>query len=125
MSSEGMPNFNLAPEMRAFAEQGVAQVKKAFDGLMTATHDAVSTMEGQAAAAHAGARDVQRKAMTFAERNVAASFDFAQQLLAAKDPGEIMKLHGDYVKAQMQVLSEQTRELGQAATKAATGLHKN
>lgn len=119
MASEGMPNFTLAPEMRAFAEQSVAQAKKAFDGFMTAAQGAVSTMEGQAAAAQAGVKDVQRKAVTYAQQNVVASFDFAQKLLSAKDPGEILKLHGDYMKAQMQVLSDQARELSQAATKAA------
>jgi hypothetical protein len=30
-----------------------------------------------------------------------------------------MKLHSDYVKNQMQVFGEQTRELSQAATKSA------
>ena len=118
MANEEMPAFN-PPEMRAFAEQSVAQAKKAFDGFMTAAQGAVSTMEGQAVAAQASAKDVQRKAVDFAERNVEASFEFAQKLVAAKDPAEIMKLHSDYVKNQMQVFGEQTRELSQAATKSA------
>jgi phasin len=124
MASEGMPAFNLPPEMRAFAEQSVAQAKKAFDGFMTAAQGAVSTMEGQAAAAQASAKDVQRKAVNFAEQNVAASFEFAQKLLAAKDPTEIMKLHSDYVKGQMQVFGEQTRELSRTSTKSSAELGK-
>ena len=121
MANEAMPTFNLPPEMRAFAEQSVAQARKAFDGFMTAAQGAVSTMEGQAAAAQASAKDMQRKAVNFAEQNVTASFEFAQKLLAAKDPTEIIKLHGDYVKRQMQVFGEQTRELSQAAANSAAG----
>ena len=125
MADHGMPNFQIPPEMRSFAEQSVAQARKAFDGFMTAAQSAVSTLEGQAAAAQAGAKDVQRKAVAFAEHNVAASFEFAQKLLKAKDGEEVMKLHADYVKTQMQALGEQARELGQSATKAATDRSKD
>ena len=33
----------------------------------------------------------------------------------------MMRLHADYVKAQMQALSDQARELGQAAAQASPG----
>ena len=125
MANETMPKFEVPAEMRAFAEQSVAQAKKAFDGFMTAAQGAVSTFEGQAIAAQEGAKDVQRKAVTFAERNVASSFDFAQRLLAAKDPQEMLKHHADYVKAQMQVLSDQARELGEAVAKSAARRQKS
>lgn len=118
MADQGVPGFTVTPEMRAFAEQSVAQAKKAFDGFMAAAQGAVSAMEGRATAAQEGVKDMQRRAVSFAEQNVAASFDFARKLVAAKDPGEIMKLHADYVQAQMRTLGDQARELGQAATKA-------
>jgi hypothetical protein len=86
---------------------------------MTAAQSAVSTLEGQAASAQASAKDVQRKAVTFAEHNVDASFDFARQLLTAQDTGEMVKLHAEYVKTQIQALTEQARELGQIASKSA------
>ena len=119
MTDRGMQNFQIPSEMRSFAEHSVAQAQKAFDGFMTAAQSAVSTLEGQAATAQAGAKDVQRKAVAFAEHNVDASFDFARQLLTAKDTGEMVKLHAEYVKTQIQALTEQVRELGQVATKAA------
>ena len=66
-------------------------------------------------------QDMSQKAVSFAERNVAASFEFAQKLTHAKDAQEVMKLHADYVKAQMQALTEQARELGQTAAKVGQG----
>ncbi len=119
MANEGMPNFQVPPEMRALAEQSVEQARKAFDGFLTATQRAVSTADAQVSAAQASAKDLGQKAVGFAERNVAASFDFAQQLLKAKDPQEVMKLHADFVKSQMQAFSEQAKELAQTATKGA------
>ena len=111
-------SFQVPPEMLQFAEQSVEQARKAFDNVMTAAKSAASAIEGQTVAAQAGAKDVQRKAVAFAERNVDASFDFATRLLAAKDGEEMMKLHSDYVKAQMQALGDQARELGQTAARA-------
>jgi phasin len=112
--------FQVPPEMRALAEQSVEQAKKAFDGFMTATQKTVSNLETQTAAMQAGARDVTQKAVGFAEKNVAASFEFAQRLVRAKDAQEVMALQAEYMKNQMQALNEQARELGQtAATSAA------
>jgi phasin len=118
-------SFQVPPEMRAFAERSVAQAKQAFDGFMTAAQGAVSTFGDRATAAQAGARDVQRRAFAHAESNVAASFDFACKLLAAKDATEMMKLHADYVEAQVRALGEQARELGETAAKAASAASKD
>jgi len=56
--------------------------------------------------------------MTFAERNVSASLDFAHRLVQAKDVSEVVKLQSEYVNAQMQALSQQAKELGEAASQA-------
>lgn len=62
--------FQVPPEMRAFAEQSVVQAKQAFDSVVTAAKGTVSNLEGQTAAAQAGARNVQQKAIAFAGQNV-------------------------------------------------------
>jgi hypothetical protein len=46
--------------------------------------------------------------------------EFAQSLLQAKEPQDVMKLHAEYVKTQMQALSEQARDIAQHAARAAT-----
>ena len=67
----------------------------------------------------AGAKDISSKAIAYAEKNVQASLDYAQSLLKAKDPTEVMRLHSEYVQGQMRSLAEQASEMGQAVTKAA------
>lgn len=120
MNKEAFEHFEVPAEMRAFAEKSVEQARKAFDGFVTAANQAVSSFEGHAAVAHAGAKDITQKAMSFAEDNVASSFDFAQKLVRAKDADEVMKLHTDYVKTQIHTLSEQAKELGQSAAQKAS-----
>ena len=117
-------NEFVPPEMRKFAEESVQQAKKAFDDLISATQKAVSTFEGHAASAQTTAVELQRKVVGYSERNVAASLEFAQRLLQAKAPEDVMKLHADYMKAQMQALTEQARDIAQHAAKAASPLGK-
>ncbi len=124
MVQERMPNFEIPAEMRQMAEQSVEQAKKAFDGFIAAAQQAVSNFEGQAAATQTGAKDVGKRAMAFAEQNVASSFEFAQKLARAKGIEEIMRLQAEFVKTQMQTLSDQAKELGETATKAATDVTK-
>ena len=112
-------NDFIPADMRKFADQSVQQAKKAFDDLMNATRTAVSTFEGQASSAQATALELQRKVVSYSEHNVSASLEFAQNLLRAKSPQEVMKLHADYVKSQMQTLTEQARDLGEHASKVA------
>jgi phasin len=111
--------FDVPPEMRAFAEKSVEQAKQAFDGFISAAHRAFDELEGQAESARKGARDVTEKAMTFAEQNIASSFEFAQQVLRARDFQDVLKLQADYIQRQMQTLTEQARELGESTSKAA------
>jgi phasin len=119
MAKEGNVNFEIPKEMRDFAEKSVAQAKLAFDSFISATQHAVNTAENQAASARTGAKEAGELAMTFAERNIASSFEFAQRLLRAKDPQEVTALHAEYVKSQIAVLSDQARELSKQAAKFA------
>ncbi len=112
-------SFEMPQEMRKFVEQSVSQAQQAFDGFMAAANSAVTGLEGRASAAHAGAKDVTAKAMTYAQRNIAASFEHAQKLVRAHDAEEVLRLQSDFVKAQMQALSEQAKELADLASSTA------
>ena len=58
----------------------------------------------------------------FAEKSVEQArqaFELGEQLVKANDIQEVMKLQADYIKRQLQVFSEQARELGESAGSAA------
>jgi phasin len=119
MANEPWKNFEVPTQMRQLAEQSVEQARKAVDGFMTAAQKAVTTAESQAATAQTSAKDVGTKAMSFAEQNIANSFDFAQKLVRAKDLQEVMALQQEYLQTQMKAMSEQAKDLGSVASKAA------
>ena len=112
-------DFSVPPEMRAMVENSMEQARKAFDTFMSAAEQATAGFEQNARAARAGAQGVAQKALAFAEQNATDSFDLAQKLLAARGIDEVVKLHADYARRQMQVLADQAKELGKTAAQAA------
>jgi|SRR5579863_9228351 len=117
MSKEPFEQFALPNEVGAFVEQSVSQARTAFDGIVQAANKAVSQWHGQAEAARAGASEIAHKSMAYVEQNMEATFDFAQKLMNAKDPTEVLKLQSEYLNLQMQRLSTQAQALGQSAAK--------
>ena len=119
MSEEGRDRFEIPQEMRSMAEASFDQARKAFEKFLAGAQATAGSLEERGATVRAGARDVGAKAMTYAEKNVQASLDYAQSLLHAKDLTEILRLHGEYVQAQMRSLAEQASEMGQIVSRAA------
>lgn len=117
MSKEPFEQFAMPEEVRAFVEQSVSQARHAFDGIVEAANQAVAQWQGQAQAARAGASEIAHKSMAYAEQNMAATFDFAQKLMHAKDPTEVLRLQSEYLTLQMKTLSTQAQQLGQSAAK--------
>ena len=117
MSEEG--RFEIPKEMRSMAEASFEQARKAFDKFLASAQATAGSIEEKGATVRAGAKDVSAKAIAYAEKNVQASLDYAQSLLHAKDLTEIMRLHSEYVQAQMRSLAEQASEMGQIVSRAA------
>ncbi|MFL9828527.1 phasin family protein [Rhodoplanes sp. SY1] len=113
------PSFEIPSEMRAVAERSVEQAKLAFNNYMQAAQEAVSAFEDRVKASQVGAQGISKKAMNFAERNVISAFDFAQRVVQAKDIQEVVKMQTEFVQTQMQVLTEQLKDLGETATRTA------
>ena len=119
MSEEARERLEIPKEMRSMAEASFDQARKAFEGFLSSAQQTAAKIEGQGATVRAGAKDISSKAISYAEKNVAASLDYAQQLLHARDLAEVMRLHSEYVQSQMRSLAEQASEMGQIVTRAA------
>ncbi len=119
MSDDGRDPFAIPKDMRAMAEQSFEQARKAFDKFMENAKTTAGNIEERRDTVRAGAKEIGSKAVSYAEKNVQASLDYAQSLLKAKDLPEVMKLHSEYVQSQMRSLAEQASEMGQIVSRAA------
>jgi phasin len=119
MSENGREGFEIPKEMRSMAEASLEQARKTFEKFLAGAQHTAGSIEERGATVAAGAKDIGAKAISYAEKNVQSSLDYAEKLLHAKDLSEIMRLHGEYVQAQMRSLAEQASEMGQLMSRAA------
>jgi phasin len=109
--------FEIPAEMRALAEQSIETARKAFQGYLNATEKALGMVETSTGASQT-ARDLGRKAMSYAQENVIDSFAFIDKLMRARDVEEVLRLQGEFAQTQARKLAEQTRTLGEVAGEA-------
>jgi phasin family protein len=108
------PQFEIPVDMRKMTEQTLEQVRAAIHSYLQFIPRAVP---GDVM----GGSELSNKILGYAERNVASAFEFAQRLVQVRDAQELTKLQTDFIQAQMQAMTEQAKELGEAATKAVMG----
>jgi phasin len=118
MNDDVRDRLEIPKDMRSMAEASFDQARKAFEKFVATAQETAGSIEERGETVRAGARDISAKAISFAEKNVQSSLDYGQSLLQAKDMTEIMRLHGEYVQAQMRSLAEQASEMGQVVTRA-------
>jgi phasin len=119
MSEQVRDHLEIPMEMRSMAEASFEQARKAFEKFLANTQAAAGSIEERGATVRAGAKDINAKAITNAEKNVQASLDYTQSLLHAKGLADVMRLHSEYVQTQMHSLAEQASEMSQIAARAA------
>lgn len=106
-------NFQVPDDMRNLLEQGVTQAREGFEKVMSAAGEAVSALEQKTGSAQAQAAELRRKSIAFTESSVAAAFDLAQKLVAAKSLDEVMKLQAEYMSKQFASVQGHVQEAGQ------------
>ena len=104
--------FEIPTDMRKITEQSLEQVRTAINGYLQFCQRAVpgNVMGGS---------ELTNKVLGYAEHNVASAFDFAQRLVQVRDVQALAKLQMEFIQAQMQALTEQTKDLSETATKVA------
>lgn len=119
MSDDARDRFEIPKDVKSMAEAGFDQARKTFEKFLATAQTAADSIEERGATMRAGAKDVGARAMAYAEKNVQASLDYAENLLHARDLPEVLRLHSEYVQQQMRSLAEQASEMGQIVGRAA------
>ena len=125
MSASPTPQLGIPNELRAVAELRIEQAKGAFADFMRAAQGAVSALEDRFTASQASANEIGDKAISFAERNVSSAFELAQKIVQTKDIQELVRMQTEFAQSQMNVLSEQVKDLGETVSKASTDSMKS
>jgi phasin len=124
MGENDHDRFEIPKEMRSVAEASFDSARQAFEKFLAGAEQTAGAIEQQRATLRASAQDISSKAISYAEKNLQASLDYAQSLLRAKDLTEVMRLHSGYLQSQMRSLAEQASEMGQLASLTAIDPNK-
>ncbi|MEA2896773.1 MAG: hypothetical protein QOJ84_2388 [Bradyrhizobium sp.] len=106
-----------AEKMREMAQTTLDKAKDAVSKYMAESQKMREKADSGVRASYSSVKEMNEKAVAFAEANVNAGFDLAQRLLRAKDPQEMGTIYQDHLKEQMEKMNAQFRELGSALTK--------
>jgi phasin len=115
------PKFEVPNEMRDFAAKSVEQARRAFDSFMGATQQAASQAETATQTIRQQATDATRQVVGFAEQNVKAAFDHAQNLSQAKGFDEVVKLQSSYLQDQIAAMQKQLKAMGETVQATTRG----
>lgn len=112
MSEDERDRFEIPKDMRSMAEASFEQARKGFEKFLAGAQQTAGSIEARGETVRAGTKDIGAKAISYAETNAQASLDHSQALLHAGDLPEVMRLHSEFVWAQMRSLAEQASEMG-------------
>jgi hypothetical protein len=108
-----------AEKMREMAQTTLDQAKDAVSKYMAESQKIREKADSSVRASYSTAKEMNEKAVAFAEANVTAGFELAQRLLQAKDPQEMGLVYQNHLKEQLEKMNAQFRELGSLISKPA------
>ena len=108
-----------AEKMREVAQTTLDKAKDAVSKYIAESQKMREKADSGVQAAYSNVKEMNEKAVAFAEANVQAGFELAERLLQAKDPQEMGTVYQNHLKEQMEKMNAQFRELGSLISKPA------
>jgi hypothetical protein len=106
-----------AEKMREMAQTTLDKAKDAVSKYIAESQKLREKADSGVKAAYSNVKEMNDKAVAYAEANVAAGFELAERLLKAKDPQEMGTVYQNHLKEQMEKMSAQFKELGSLISK--------
>ena len=105
--------------MREMAQTTLDKAKEAVSKYIAESQKLREKADSSVRATYSTAKEMNEKAVAFAEANVQAGFELAERLLQAKNPQEMGTIYQSHLKEQMEKMNAQFRELGSMISKPA------
>lgn len=118
------PSMEIPAAMREMAEQNVTQARNAYAQFLDMARQAQDVVAKSSDVMAESAREIQSRALRYAQENVDQSFNFAADLARARDLKEYMEIQARYAQRQMKTYTDQAQELGRLMSDAAQRIQK-
>ncbi len=118
-SGTTMP-FAVPESVRAMAEQGLTTARDNYARLKQAAESGNTAVETALGNASTGVHAYMNRMLDMVKSNAELSLDFGRDLANTRALPDAMDLWNDYLRRQMEALTDQSRELAQLGQKIAT-----
>jgi hypothetical protein len=110
----------LPDTVKAFAEEGVAKTRKAFDTFQSVTREHAQHTETVLSTVQTGSKTIAEKVLSHTTSNAEATFAAALKIVRAPTLPEATRLQAEFVQSHFATANAQTQELFQLSSKFAT-----
>jgi phasin len=113
------PSFDIPATVRELAERNVEQARAAYTKFLEMAKQSQEMVAKSSDAVAGAAREVQSRALSYAQENLDSSFAFASDLAKARDLKEFIEIQQRYAQKQVMTYTQQAQELGRLMADAA------
>jgi len=106
------PVVEIQEKVRAALEKGVVESKAAFAKAKVSADQAASAFEQSFAAAKDGVVAINVKTLEALRANAEANFDFLKATLHVKSLSDLVALHGEFARKQVEAVTGQVKDIG-------------
>jgi hypothetical protein len=105
------PAMEIPAAMREMAERSVEQARAGYVQFMEMARQAQDMGPKSSDAVASSAREVQARALRYAQENMDSSFTFASDLARSRDLKEFLEIQQRYAQKQAMTYTQQAQEL--------------
>ena len=113
------PAMEIPAAMREMAERNVEQARSAYTQFMDMARQAQDMVAKSSDAVATSAKEVQARALRYAQENMDSSFTFASDLARARDLREFLEIQQRHAQKQAMTYTQQAQELARLMADAA------
>ncbi len=124
ISKFDVSNLEVPAAYRDLTEKALEQTKEGYAKAKAAAEDAVDVVEETLETARDTALEAQMKTVDNAKANTDAVYDFWKDMFSVKSASEAIELQTSFGRQQFEMLSSQSKDLQELASKAVTAATK-
>jgi phasin len=123
-SMMGMDPSKMTETFRTMTQKSMEQSKEAYSRMKAAADDATKTMESTMENVHQSSLSLSKKAIEAMRSNAEMGFAHLEKMMAAKSFAEVVEMQTSYVRRQIEMATDQTKEMQSLVQSVAQELTK-
>ena len=123
-SMMGMDPTQMNETFRAMTQKSMEQSKEAYGRMKATADEATKALESTMENVHQGSLQLSKKAIDAMRTNAEAGFEHLDKLMSAKSFADVIEMQTAYVRKQVEMATDQTKDMQALAQAVAQDMMK-